>query len=605
MVKSERLPSVTEGIALVVIAAAFASIQIMIGGTRMTFCLPSYGALGVVGLLALFSLRRPKVSPSQWCLAVTALCMGYVLTRAWLSPVPYIARSDLYSVLAGLLVYYFTACILTSAPQRMALICFLLVLALGHNFVGALQFRDGTNFMPISWLQRCDYGRRASGFYICPNHLAGLLEVIGIFGVSVVCWSRWPVWAKMLIGYATAICYVGIILTGSRGGYLSGGASLLVFAILSFTILRRTSGGLLWKIGGVGVLVTLLAGVFAVSAISKSPFLANRAQNTFETSNMRIDLWRGALQQWKLAPILGTGSGTYLYYGRFFRTDRVQEDPIYTHNDYLNFLAEYGIVGAAGMFAFLGVHLWRGSQSFVRLGPKRVAVSQRILSNGLALNVGAIAAVSSYLVHSALDFNLHIPANLLLMAFVFGLLANDGVLRDRPAPRAKSSDLRWRIALPVLGLALLLSCVRLLPGEYLAERARMAVRDEQPGLAIRFARAGLEHDISNPDLHYYLGAARIQLAERMEIPAAAASFRTEGIIEFEKALALAPKEESYLLELASALDASDRFEEAEWTFYQTLQLDPKSISVQRYYQRHLELWGDPSLLREVAAGQGS
>ena len=85
---------------------------------------------------------------------------------------------------------------------RLFLLVFLLTAALGHVAVGALQFRNGDNWMPIAFLQRFDYGRRASGFYICPNHLAGLLEVVGLFGLSVAFWSRWPVWAKLLAGYA-------------------------------------------------------------------------------------------------------------------------------------------------------------------------------------------------------------------------------------------------------------------------------------------------------------------------------------------------------------------------------------------------------------------
>ena len=39
--------------------------------------------------------------------------------------------------------------------------------------------------------------RRASGLYVDPDHLAGLLEVLGILGLSVACWSRLPGWAKV------------------------------------------------------------------------------------------------------------------------------------------------------------------------------------------------------------------------------------------------------------------------------------------------------------------------------------------------------------------------------------------------------------------------
>ncbi len=590
MEKSTRLSSFTEGLSYLLLIVAFAAIQIMIGGTRMVFSLPSYGVLGLVGLLGAFSLRRPKPKPSQWCLGITAIFLGYILARAWSSPVPYIARSDVYSVLGGLAVYFFTACILTSAKQRIFFVCFLLTLALGHAFVGALQFRDGTNFMPISWLQRGDYERRASGFYICPNHLAGLLEVVGVMGLSIVCWSRWPIWSKMLIGYGTGICYVVLILTGSRGGYLSTVVSLVAFAFFSLAILRRTRGGLFWKISGAAALAGIILSLLVFYSIKRSPFLTDRAQNTFETTNMRVDLWKGALQQWKLQPIFGTGSGTFLYWGRFFRTERVQLDPVFTHNDYLNLLSEYGAVGALGILLFLGIHLTRGTRSFARLGPKRVAVSQRVLSNALALNVGALAAVTSILVHSIFDFNLHIPANVLLMAFVFGILANDGVVREQQLPVPALGDTLWRCVLPVLGVVLVIQCARLLPGEYFSERARMAVRDRQPGLGIRYALAGLTYDPQNPDLHFRLGAARIQFGATMDDPIATASFRSAGIRALMQARAIAPREQIYALEMTGALDAAGRFSEAEWIFYETLEGDPHSLSLRRYYQHHLELW---------------
>src|SRR5204862_6208669 len=131
-----------------------------------------------------------------------------------------------------------TASGLMSVQGRMAFWAGLLVTCLSHVAVVAIQVLFVNNFMPIPFLQRFDYGARASGFYVCPNHLAGLLEVVGILGLSITCWSRWPVWSKLLVGYATLVCYAGIVLTGSRGGLISVVASLLVFALLSVLILR-------------------------------------------------------------------------------------------------------------------------------------------------------------------------------------------------------------------------------------------------------------------------------------------------------------------------------------------------------------------------------
>ena len=75
------------------------------------------------------------------------------------------------------LVYGIVATQLTSAAQRLTLIVILLVAALVHVVIGFARFSRGDNFMLISFLQRADYGQQASGFYVCPNHLAGLLEV--------------------------------------------------------------------------------------------------------------------------------------------------------------------------------------------------------------------------------------------------------------------------------------------------------------------------------------------------------------------------------------------------------------------------------------------
>ena len=297
------------------------------------------------------------------------LFFGYITLRAAFSPLPYLARFDIYSVLAGLVVYFFVSCTLTSAKARMSILACLLAAALAHVFVGAIQFSSGNNFMPISFLQRFDYGRRASGFYVCPNHLAGLLEVLGIFGLSIVCWSRWPVWSKLLIGYATAVSYVGVILTGSRGGYLSAAASLLVFGILSLAILRAAGAKLLLRIGGAGLMAAALAITAAVFLIHQSDSLSERTKNVIDEKNVRLALWPAAIEQWKLDPLIGTGSRTYLVYGRKYRSEEMQLDPIYTHNDYLQLLSEYGIVGAATFLGFFLVHLRRGWMNARRLGP--------------------------------------------------------------------------------------------------------------------------------------------------------------------------------------------------------------------------------------------
>lgn len=594
----KQLGIAIEGLVFLLLLAALLLMQTLIAGARMVFSLPSYALLGVAALLVVFIIRKAKPVPNRLCLIVTALFFAYILGRALLSPVPYIARSDIASVLGGLAVYFLTACFLTGSRQRLALLALLLGFALVHVGVGIIQYRDGTNFMPIAWLQRYDYDRRASGLYGCPNHLAGLLEVLAVMGLSVVCWSRWPVWGKLLVAYGAASCFLGLILTGSRGGYLSTVAGLAAFGFLSLLVLRKGGAGLAWKAGGLGALAALILGLAVTFYLSKSDYLKVRAQTTFDVSNIRLDLWQGAIAQWKLQPIAGTGAGTYIYYGRLFRTERVQRDPIYVHNDYFHLLAEYGLVGVLGMGIFLVVHLRHGLRSFARLGPKRVAASGHLLSNALALNIGASAAVASLLVHSIFDFNLHIPANVLLLALVFGILANDGVERGPLAPGVPRAQLLWRFLLPAFGLALLVQTARLLPGEYYAELARTAVRDGRSGLALHYATKGLARDPANPDLHLHRAGAFLQYVEGAETPEAKASYLDAAIESLRRAHDIAPLEQSYALELATSLDQAKRFDEAESLFREIVRLDPKSDSVRRAYEGHRKL------LQSEAGGAG-
>jgi tetratricopeptide (TPR) repeat protein len=290
-----------------------------------------------------------------------------------------------------------------------------------------------------------------------------------------------------------------------------------------------------------------------------------------------------------LRPWLGTGSATYLYYGRQFRTERMQLDPVFTHNDYLQLLAEYGLAGAAIFLAFLASHVRAGWKNFRRLGPKRIALSSQVLSNALALNVGALVAVAALTVHSFFDFNMHIPANALLMAFVLGFLANSGVYRQ-----TESNGPAWRsstiFSSAALGITLIIQSWRLLPGEYFTERARAALRDYDAPTTIIYARKGLEHEASNPDLYIYLGRARMQLAEAMRDPVARDSFYKLAIPAFEQALALAPMDERIVLELAFTYDGLRRCNEAEELYQRALTMDPRSVSLHKYYEGHADCW---------------
>jgi tetratricopeptide (TPR) repeat protein len=341
-------------------------------------------------------------------------------------------------------------------------------------------------------------------------------------------------------------------------------------------------------VGGPGIIVAVVLGLTVAFLIHQNNYLSDRAQSIFE-KNVRLKMWSAAIQQWKLQPLFGTGSGTYLYYGRQLRSPELQVDPVYVHNDYLQLLAEYGAAGFALFLIFLGAHLAKGWKNFQRLGLKRVAVSSRLLSNSMALQLGALSAVFAYMIHSFFDFNLHIPANVLLLAFVFGLLANPGVQHQAEPSVPRRSILGWPLVLPLIGLFVVAQAMRLLPGEYFAERARTALRDDQLELGADFALRGLAWERRNPDLYQYLGSARINQGDAAHDPAARSRFYTLAITAFQSGRALAPQEEAFAVGMGDAYDSLGRFAEGERMYEEALALDPRSTSLVSSYQAHLKI----------------
>jgi O-antigen ligase len=577
-------------IGLLVIALLL--IELLIGGTRLLFSLPSCGILALVSFISLYSFRRSQIPANVYCLGATGLFAVYIVLRLIFSPVEYLARADLYILLGALMIYLFVALILTVPKYRFVFVMTLLVIALMHVTIGGIQYLRGEPFPLFDFIEKQDFGLRATGLYICPNHLAGFLEVAAVMGLSIVCWSRQGFWLKLLAGYGAVICSVGILLTGSRGGYVSTIIGLIVFMILSWVAIRRASKHQMWvsAFGAITVAALLFTAITAI--FSRHYALQSRAASVLDTGNIRVELWKMAVDQYKLNPAVGTGGGTYQYYGRLFRPSHIQADPVYAHNDYAQLLAEYGLAGLLTALAFVACHLWFGWKALNYFVTERPVARYRLQSDALALNIGALTSVAIYLVHSFLDFNLHIPANAMLLAFMFGILGNPGILMPRVnEPHEKISHL-LKLALPAMGVWIAAFGLPTLPAEYFAEKARVALREERFEDSITLAELGLSGDSKNPYLPLYLGQAHSSFAEGTTNAALAEKSYNAAVKAFRRGLELYPQEQWLLIGLASALDGLGRFAEARPVYHQALAWNPASGPIHLYYATHLRLAGN-------------
>lgn len=572
---------------------AFLLVEILLGGTRPVFSLPAYGVLAVAGLLSMFGPARSLPAVRVDCLAATGLFVGWVLLRAAFSPVSYLARPDVNLALGTLVVYLLTATRVVPPRARLVVVLGLLAAGILQSALGGWQQFSGERLTLFGLLEPQDYGRRASGLYICPNHLAGFLEMIIPLGLGVACWSRRSLAARAGALAGAAAGLFGLALTGSRGGYVSTTCGLAVFAIGSLCMLcwagrRQALTGL--AVAGV-MLLTVLAGLGAI--YSRQQGVQIRVARLQTTDDSRLQLWQGVWKQAQLQPLTGTGSGTHQYYARLFRPSTIQADPVHAHNDYLELLAEYGWLGLTFGAGLLLTHLGNGLRT-LRQGKAEFAGRGEIpRSDTLALTLGALAATTTLAVHSVVDFNLHIPANALVLAFVLGLLAQPRAalpVETTPAPTRWGNGL-GRIALPAAAAGLAWITFHALPSEYLAERCRLALRAEHPDASIVHARAGLALDPGNPFLWRHLGQAQVTLSETQADPAASRSAFEAAVESFSAALRLFPQEQWSLIGLGGALDALGRFEEADRVFEQAIEWNPSSATMRFHLATHLRLAG--------------
>ncbi len=154
--------------------------------------------------------------------------------------------------------------------------------------------------------------------------------------------------------------------------------------------------------------------------------MQERIQSTFasgKADDLRLGVWPSAVKMWQDHFWLGVGPAHFDQRFPEYRPVGVQSRPVWAHNDYLNTLADWGVVGA-GLVASAWVLLYWGvlkAWKSVR-GPKDDFA--RKTSNRFAFAVGASLGLLAILLHSAVDFNMQIPANAILAVALMALLSS-------------------------------------------------------------------------------------------------------------------------------------------------------------------------------------
>jgi O-antigen ligase len=413
---------------------------LLLGGARLWVALPLLAGAGF--LLALQGLRlavpvRADVPRSTDAIDLgIALFVLYTLVRWLTSPIEYVSRIEAMEVTAYAGIFWTCRYGLANRWCCMMLMYLLVLLGVGETIFGYVlsQHSDPANpatqwfpFGPTETLHLLNFPRW-QGTYESPNHYVSLLIMALAAALALGSFSKlaWPV--RIVFFYLGALLMVGVVFAASRG-------SLFAFpaAIAGLAVLGIRHGTMRWWVPAVGAGGLIAAATLIFFLTPMAQYRMAQAEGMVTHGNLdqygRVQLTRDAFRIVRDHPLWGTGPGTFIYVHPHYETGAMNWGSVLTHNDYLNCAADYGLVGFALAMFFVGAVTFK----FFRPLWIDNRWQDRVL---VATGFSVWAAL---LVHSWVDFNLHIPANAMLFFALIGLAM--GRIKKDPMPHW--GDISW------------------------------------------------------------------------------------------------------------------------------------------------------------------
>jgi len=243
---------------------------------------------------------------------------------------------------------------------------------------------------------------------------------------------------KLLICLISAAIIIYAIFTaGSRGGVVSL-VSMGLFAVLLNTFFTRgparTRGSSLrpkwfgWRrvLGAAAVCVLVLAASTAAllflggdKVVSRFELLPDEVEQRADLRLNRGTIWNITVDLIKERPVTGAGFGAYAVAITRFDGSNGLWEAEQAHNEYLEILANGGVV-AGLLFAIFGIMVAKRAISGLKSGERLVRSSC----------FGAAVAIFGVLIHSLVDFGLHVPINALLFVALIVIVTRQSTTSD-------------------------------------------------------------------------------------------------------------------------------------------------------------------------------
>jgi tetratricopeptide (TPR) repeat protein len=220
----------------------------------------------------------------------------------------------------------------------------------------------------------------------------------------------------LLTGFAIAVMAISTVATASRSGFI---CLALVIAMLGWWMIRRQPSGSRKMFGFAHLLVVL----FAAVSLGGIEILAGRLYNT-SWSNLdgRLDLWQDTIRVVRDFPLTGTGLNSYGIAMLHYQTLQDGSQYIEAHNDYLQILAEGGLL--------LGLPILLTLLLFIREVWRRFREGVDD-TRAYWLRAGAVTGLCAIAIQESSDFTLQMPGAAVLFVVLAAIAIHRPVVRGR------------------------------------------------------------------------------------------------------------------------------------------------------------------------------
>jgi O-antigen ligase len=341
---------------------------------------------------------------------------------------PYATRLVIVQV-TSLLIYLAATLVFTDTPRRLrTLVRTITIFGFLLAMFGLMQSftTDGTR---VYWFRQLTQST-AFGPFINRHHFAGYMELAIALPLGLLFSGALESHKRPLYAFAAAMMGVALVMTNSRGGIISLGAEILFLVAVAGPGWRRGDrpprsqrirAAMLRAGLAFALIVVLIGGAIAVGGSEVFTRLFGTPTAEDPTTG-RAHFWSVTLEVIKAYPLMGSGLGSFgVIYPRydslngFYRLEQA-------HNDYLQTLADGGIIGGALGLTFIVI--------LFRKGFARRETHDKFRS-GVA--TGALAGCFAVLVHSFFDFTLHTTSNALLFLILAALATLDSRVNSKSA----------------------------------------------------------------------------------------------------------------------------------------------------------------------------